>query len=90
MVIFLREAITNYVDLYWKPELIEINWSLWEKQNKQMCNWLELRCEVVYKDLDFLAHNRITHLVEEDGEGFEPCEIMVIDSLNGQDCCDLD
>ena len=45
MVIFLREAITNYVDLYWKLELIEINWSLWEKQNKQMCNWLELRRE---------------------------------------------
>ena len=46
--------------------------------------------EVVYKDLAFLTHNRMTHLVVSDGEDHEPCEIIVIDTLDGQENCDLD
>ena len=45
--------------------------------------------EVVYKDLSFLAHNRITHLMGEEGEELIPCDIMVIDTLDGHNCCDL-
>ena len=32
----------------------------------------------------------MTDLVEEDGVGLEPCEMMVIDVLDGQSSCDLD
>ena len=43
----------------------------------------------VYKDLSFLAHNRVTNLeVSENGEEPQISEIMVIDVQDGHKCAD--
>ena len=45
---------------------------------------------LVYKDLSYLAHNRVTHLVKDANDDEEPTigEIMVIDTISAEDNVD--
>jgi hypothetical protein len=45
---------------------------------------------LVYKDISFLAHNRVTHMTEIENDDAEPIEgeIMVIDVLSAEDNVD--
>ena len=44
---------------------------------------------MAYKDLSLLTKNRMTHLIPEEGEDdTEQSEVMVIDSLEAEQCVD--